>query len=127
MIPVKIRSLVHDYVTRDEEGNLADKKRALDHIELDVEEGQFIAVLGANGSGKSTLAKHINALLLPTSGQVLTCDMDTADDTYLWEIRKSAGMVFQNPTTRSLPRSWRRMWRSDRKISASRRRRSYSV
>ena len=97
MIPVKIRSLVHDYVTRDEEGNLADKKRALDHIELDVEEGQFIAVLGANGSGKSTLAKHINALLLPTSGQVLTCDMDTADDTYLWEIRKSAGMVFQNP------------------------------
>ncbi|MBO4652923.1 MAG: energy-coupling factor transporter ATPase [Lachnospiraceae bacterium] len=97
MIPVKIRDLVHDFVTRDEEGNLADKKRALDHIELDVEEGQFIAVLGANGSGKSTLAKHINALLLPTKGQVLTCDMDTADDNYLWEIRKSAGMVFQNP------------------------------
>ena len=97
MIPVLIKNLVHDYVTRDEEGNYADKKRALDHVELNVEEGQFIAVLGANGSGKSTLAKHINALLLPTQGKVLTCDMDTADDRYLWEIRKSAGMVFQNP------------------------------
>ena len=97
MIPVWVKGLVHDYVTRDEEGNKAEVKRALDHVDLNVEEGQFIAVLGANGSGKSTLAKHINALLLPTDGQVLTCDMDTADDRYLWEIRKSAGMVFQNP------------------------------
>lgn len=97
MKPVWITGLVHDYVTRDEEGNNAETKRALDHVDLHVEEGQFIAVLGANGSGKSTLAKHINALLLPTQGQVLTCDMDTADDRYLWEIRKSAGMVFQNP------------------------------
>ena len=97
MIPVWMKGLVHDYVTRDEEGNYAEVKRALDHVDLNVEEGQFIAVLGANGSGKSTLAKHINALLLPTEGQVLTCDMDTADDNYLWEIRKSAGMVFQNP------------------------------
>ncbi len=95
--PVRITGLVHDYVTRDEEGNNTETKRALDHVELNVEEGQFIAVLGANGSGKSTLAKHINALLLPTQGRVLTCDMDTADDRYLWEIRKSAGMVFQNP------------------------------
>jgi ATPase components of various ABC-type transport systems, contain duplicated ATPase len=95
--PVTITGLVHDYVTRDEEGNYAESRRALDHVDLDVEEGQFIAVLGANGSGKSTLAKHINALLLPTQGRVLTCDMDTADDSYLWEIRKSAGMVFQNP------------------------------
>ena len=97
MKPVWVKNLVHDYVTRDEEGNSAEIRRALDHVELDVEEGQFIAVLGANGSGKSTLAKHINALLLPTEGQVLTCDMDTADDEFLWEIRKSAGMVFQNP------------------------------
>ncbi|MBO4628025.1 MAG: energy-coupling factor transporter ATPase [Lachnospiraceae bacterium] len=97
MLPVVTKGLVHDYVTRDEEGNASETKRALDHVDITVEEGQFIAVLGANGSGKSTLAKHINALLLPTDGTVLTCDMDTADDDYLWEIRKSAGMVFQNP------------------------------
>ena len=97
MLPVVTKGLVHDYVTRDEEGNASETKRALDHVDITVEEGQFIAVLGANGSGKSTLAKHINALLLPSDGTVLTCDMDTADDDYLWEIRKSAGMVFQNP------------------------------
>ena len=97
MIPVVTKGLVHDYVTRDEEGNASETKRALDHVEITVEEGRFVAILGANGSGKSTLAKHINALLLPSDGTVLTCDMDTADDSYLWEIRKNAGMVFQNP------------------------------
>ncbi len=97
MKPVVTKQLVHDYVTRDEEGNLEDTRRALDHLDLTVEQGQFIAVLGANGSGKSTLAKHLNALLVPTEGQVLVCDMDTADDEHLLEIRKSAGMVFQNP------------------------------
>ena len=97
MKPVVTRQLVHDYVTRDEEGNPSETKRALDHVDITVGEGRFVAVLGANGSGKSTLAKHLNALLLPTDGSVLVCDMDTADDQYLWEIRKSAGMVFQNP------------------------------
>ena len=97
MLPVVTENLVHDYVTRDEEGNAAEAKRALDHVNLEVEEGQFIVVLGANGSGKSTLAKHINALLLPSEGRVLTCNMDTADDDFLWEIRRNAGMVFQNP------------------------------
>ena len=97
MRPVVTENLVHDYVTRDEEGNATETKRALSHVNINVEQGQFVAVLGANGSGKSTLAKHLNALLLPTEGSVLVCDMDTTNDDMLWEIRKNAGMVFQNP------------------------------
>lgn len=97
MSQIKTNDVVYEYVERDEDGNASDIKRALDHISLDVEKGQFIAILGANGSGKSTLAKHINALLLPTEGNVLVCDMDTANDELLPEIRKRAGMVFQNP------------------------------
>ncbi len=97
MSQIKTNDVVYEYVERDEDGNASDIKRALDHISLDVEKGQFIAILGANGSGKSTLAKHINALLLPTEGNVLVCDMDTSNDELLPEIRKRAGMVFQNP------------------------------
>ncbi len=92
-----VRHLIHDYVTRDEEGNISGTVRAVDDVTLDAEPGQFIAVLGHNGSGKSTLAKHLNALLFPTEGEVLIDGMDTKDEEHLWDIRQEAGMVFQNP------------------------------
>ena len=81
----------------DEEGNVEDILRALDDVSLEVQKGEFVAILGHNGSGKSTVAKHINALLSPTEGAVFVNDMDTQDEEHLWDIRKSAGMVFQNP------------------------------
>lgn len=90
---LKIKNLTHDFVD-EEEGT---KLRAVDNVSLDVEKGQFIAVLGHNGSGKSSLAKHINALLAPTEGTVFLDGMDTKDQKLLWDIRQNAGMVFQNP------------------------------
>lgn len=92
-----VKHLIHDYVTRDEEGNISGTVRAVDDVTLDAEPGQFIAVLGHNGSGKSTLAKHLNALLFPTEGEVLIDGMNTKDEDHLWDIRQEAGMVFQNP------------------------------
>ena len=74
-----------------------DKKLALDNVSLDIEKGEFVAILGHNGSGKSTLAKLINSLLVPTEGDIVVKDMNTRDDDCLWEIRQTAGMVFQNP------------------------------
>ena len=71
--------------------------RAIDHVDIDAEEGQFIAVLGHNGSGKSTFAKHLNVLLSPTVGAVCVDGKDTRQMEELWNIRQSAGMVFQNP------------------------------
>ena len=94
---IKIQKLIHDYIKRDDEGNVAGTQRAIDGVDLDVKAGQFIAVLGHNGSGKSTLAKHLNALLFPTEGTVWVDGMDTKDEKNLWEIRREAGMVFQNP------------------------------
>ena len=94
---VKTDNLVFDYIRRDEDGNVEAVNTAVDHVNLDVKQGQFIAILGHNGSGKSTLAKHINALLLPTEGTVYVSDMDTSDDKLKWDIRQNAGMVFQNP------------------------------
>lgn len=94
---VKIEDLAFEYIRRDEEGNVESINRAIDGVSLDVKKGDFIAVLGANGSGKSTLAKHINAILYPTEGTVWVNGLNTSDEQTLWEIRRSAGMVFQNP------------------------------
>ncbi len=94
---IKTRDLIYEYIRRDEEGNVEGITRALDDINLDVKQGDFVAILGHNGSGKSTLAKHINAILYPTEGTVWVDGMDTAREEHLWEIRQKAGMVFQNP------------------------------
>lgn len=94
---VRTEKLTYEYIRRDEEGNVEGITTAVDHVDLDVEEGEFIAVLGHNGSGKSTLAKHINAILYPTEGTVWVDGMDTNDGSKVWNIRQSAGMVFQNP------------------------------
>ena len=94
---IKISKLIHDYIQRDEEGNPSGTVRAIDDVSLDVRPGQFIAILGHNGSGKSTLAKHLNALLFPTEGTVWVNGLDTKDQSVLWDIRQTAGMVFQNP------------------------------
>ena len=94
---IKASRLVFDYIRRDEEENIEEVDRAIDGLDVDVEKGSFVAILGHNGSGKSTLAKHINAILVPTEGTVWVSDMDTADESKVWEIRKKAGMVFQNP------------------------------
>ena len=94
---IKTEKLVFEYIRRDEEGNVEGITRAVDEVDLDVKQGDFVAVLGHNGSGKSTLAKHINAILYPTEGTVWVDGMDTAEGQNLWEVRQSAGMVFQNP------------------------------
>ena len=94
---VKAAKLVYEYIRRDEEENIEDVKRAIDGVDVDIKKGDFVAVLGHNGSGKSTLAKHVNGLLLPTEGTVWVGDMDTRDEEHIWDVRKTAGMVFQNP------------------------------
>lgn len=94
---IKTDKLVFEYAKRDEEGNVIGKSRAIDEVSLDIEPGQFIAILGHNGSGKSTLAKHMNALLVPSDGTMWVDGMDTKEDEHLWDVRQSAGMVFQNP------------------------------
>ena len=94
---IKAKQLVHEYIRRDEEGNVESIQTALNHIDLDVQPGQFIAILGHNGSGKSTLAKHINALLAPTEGSLWVDGKDVAQEENILPVRKTAGMVFQNP------------------------------
>ncbi len=94
---IRTESLVFEYIRRDEEGNVEGITRAVDEVDLDVRQGDFVAILGHNGSGKSTLAKHLNAILYPTEGTVWVDGMDTTDDKELWNIRQEAGMVFQNP------------------------------
>ena len=94
---IKAKNVVHEFFRSDEEGNVEAITTALDHVNLDVKAGQFIAILGHNGSGKSTLAKHINALLTPTEGVIWVDGMDVLDEDNTIPIRKTAGMVFQNP------------------------------
>ena len=94
---IEAKNLVFEYIRRDEEGNVEGITRAIDDVNLDIRQGDFVAVLGHNGSGKSTLAKHINAIHYPTEGTVWVDGKDTSDDVNLWEIRQEAGMVFQNP------------------------------
>lgn len=94
---IKTEKLVFEYIRRDDEGNVEGITRAVDEVDLDVKQGDFVAILGHNGSGKSTLAKHINAILYPTEGTVWVDGMDTSEDKNLWDVRQNAGMVFQNP------------------------------
>lgn len=94
---IKTENLSFEYEKRDEEGNVIGTHMAVDGVELSIEPGQFIAILGHNGSGKSTLAKHMNAILVPTGGTMWVAGKDTKQDENLLDIRQSAGMVFQNP------------------------------
>ena len=94
---IETNKLSFDYIRRDEEGNVEGITRAVDNVTLSVKQGDFIAILGHNGSGKSTLAKHLNAILYPTEGEVLVDGKDTKNEDNIWDIRQSAGMVFQNP------------------------------
>ncbi len=94
---IEAKKLVHEYIMRDEEGNVEGIQVALDHLDLSVQPGQFIAVLGHNGSGKSTFAKHLNALLTPTDGTLFVDGMEVGDEEKVYDIRQRAGMVFQNP------------------------------
>ncbi|WP_373219277.1 energy-coupling factor transporter ATPase [Ruminococcus sp. 5_1_39BFAA] len=94
---IKAFKLGFDYLKYDEDGNVQDTQRAVNDVNLDIEAGDFVAILGHNGSGKSTLAKHMNALLLPSEGTIWVDDMDTSKEEELWKIRQKAGMVFQNP------------------------------
>ena len=90
---IRIENLIFEY-KKSEDGEAV---RAINDISLSVEKGSFTAILGKNGSGKSTLAKNLNGLLLPTQGVIYVNGYDTADDEHIWDVRQSAGMVFQNP------------------------------
>lgn len=94
---VKADNLSFDYIRRDEEGNVDGIVNAIKEVNITIEQGNFVAILGHNGSGKSTFAKHLNSLLLPTEGTVWVDGMDTTKEENLWDIRQTAGMVFQNP------------------------------
>lgn len=90
---IECRNLIFKYTA----GENQEEKIAINDVNLQIKEGEFIAILGHNGSGKSTMAKHMNALLIPTEGKMLVNKMDTSDMNNLWNIRETAGMVFQNP------------------------------
>ena len=94
---VQTRGLIFDYDKRDDEGKIIGTQRAINEVDIDIEKGQFIAILGHNGSGKSTLAKHMNAILVPTEGTMWVDGKDTKEPANLWNVRQTAGMVFQNP------------------------------
>ena len=94
---IDAKNLVFEYIRRDEEGNVDGIIRAVDGVTLDIQPGDFVAILGHNGSGKSTIAKQINAILEPTEGYLYVDGKDVSDPDKLWEVRQAAGMVFQNP------------------------------
>lgn len=97
MAIIESKNVSFDYIRRDENGNVEGITRAVDDVSLKIEQGDFIAILGHNGSGKSTFAKHLNAILYPTEGSVWVDGKDTRQDENIWDVRQSAGMVFQNP------------------------------
>ncbi|HJC09456.1 MAG TPA: energy-coupling factor transporter ATPase [Candidatus Blautia merdigallinarum] len=94
---IKARKLKYDYLKYDDNGQPSERSTAVENVDLDIQPGQFISILGHNGSGKSTLAKHMNALLIPSEGTIWVDGMDTSMEPELWKIRQKAGMVFQNP------------------------------
>ena len=94
---IKTKKLVYEYEKHDEEGRVIGTSRAIDELDMNIEAGQFLAILGHNGSGKSTLAKHMNAILVPTEGTMWVDGKDTSLEENVWDVRQSAGMVFQNP------------------------------
>ena len=94
---IHAEKLIYEYDKRDEEGNIIGAERAIDGVDIDGPQGSFVAILGHNGSGKSTLAKHMNAILVPTGGTMWVDGRDTKDPAELWNVRQTAGMVFQNP------------------------------
>lgn len=94
---IEAQDLVCEYISRDEEGNVESIKKAIDGVDIEINAGEFVAILGHNGSGKSSFAKHINALLTPTEGSLWVDGKDTRDESKIWSIRQAAGMVFQNP------------------------------
>lgn len=94
---IRASKLIYEYIRRDEDEHVEEVNRAIDQLTVDIKKGDFVAVLGHNGSGKSTFAKQINGILLPSEGTVWVSDMNTTDESHIWDIRKTAGMVFQNP------------------------------
>lgn len=94
---IKASKLIFNYIRRDEDDNVEEVKRAIDDVDVDIKQGDFVAILGHNGSGKSTFAKHINGILQPSEGTVWVSGIDTRDEDHIWDVRKTAGMVFQNP------------------------------
>ena len=94
---IKTKNLIYEYIRRDDEGNVEDIVKAVDDVSLNIHAGEFIAILGHNGSGKSTLAKHMNAILNPTEGTIWVDGKETSKEENIWDIRQTAGMVFQNP------------------------------
>ena len=94
---IKIKDAIYEYFKRDENGEVMETVQAVAGVTIDIEQGEFVAILGHNGSGKSTLAKHLNAILKPTKGTIYVKEMDTREDRYLLDIRQTTGMVFQNP------------------------------
>ena len=94
---VRSENLVYEYIRRNEEGEIEGIRRAVDGVEIHVKKGDFVAILGHNGSGKSTMAKMMNAILYPGEGTLWVDGIDTRNEEKLWEIRQTAGMVFQNP------------------------------
>ena len=101
---IRAVNLIFDYIRHDEETDKDEVSHALRGVNLDIEEGSFVAILGHNGSGKSTFAKLMNGILLPSDGTVYISDMKTSDEEHLWDVRKTAGMVFQNPDNQIIGR-----------------------
>ncbi len=93
---ISVQNVTFQYESQDDTETVS-KKQVLNDISLEIKKGEFVAILGHNGSGKSTIAKHLNAMLLPSSGKVFIDGMDTADEKLTYDIRRKVGLVLQNP------------------------------